>query len=96
MWVVNAAETEDVLFGSGKVAANMKPGSTFVMCSTVAPEFAVATEQRLNAMGLEFLDAPISGDAAKAALGQITMMTAGKPSAYAACGDCLEGIDIMN
>jgi L-threonate 2-dehydrogenase len=38
--VVNAAQTEDVLFGSGGVAAAMKPGSVFVMCSTVDPNWS--------------------------------------------------------
>src|SRR6218665_2827555 len=33
--VVDAAQTESVLFGAGGAAAAMKPGSTFVMCSTV-------------------------------------------------------------
>jgi 3-hydroxyisobutyrate dehydrogenase len=41
-------------------------------------------------MGLLYLDAPISGGAAKAAAGQITMMTAGKPAAYAKCEGVLE------
>ena len=38
--VVNADQTEQVLWGAdgqGGVARAMKPGSTFVMCSTVAP-----------------------------------------------------------
>jgi len=39
--VVNAAQTEEVLFGPGRdgtgCAAHMKRGSTFVMCSTVRP-----------------------------------------------------------
>jgi 3-hydroxyisobutyrate dehydrogenase len=34
-------------------------------------------------MGLHYLDAPISGGAARAASGEMTMMTAGKPEAYA-------------
>jgi 3-hydroxyisobutyrate dehydrogenase len=34
-------------------------------------------------MGLRYVDAPISGGAAKAASGQMTMMTAAKPEAYA-------------
>jgi L-threonate 2-dehydrogenase len=80
--VINAQQTEDVLFGSGAVAAAMKAGSVFVMCSTVAPQFAQDLEARLNAMHLHFLDAPISGGAAKAASGQMTMMTAGKPACY--------------
>jgi L-threonate 2-dehydrogenase len=83
--VINAQQTEDVLFGSGAVANAMKAGSVFVMCSTVAPQFAQGLEQRLNAMHLHFLDAPISGGAAKAASGQMTMMTAGKPECYALC-----------
>jgi len=79
-----------VLFGDGTTpgnmtgcAASMKPGSVFVMCSTVDPNWSVALEARLEAMGLRYVDAPISGGAAKAASGQMTMMTAGKPEAYA-------------
>ena len=90
--VVNAAQTEDVLFGSGGVAAAMKPGSVFVMCSTVDPNWAVALEARLEALSLWMLDAPISGGAAKAASGQMTMMTAGRPEAYTRCGGALEAM----
>ena len=81
--VVNAAQTEAVLFGQDGCAAHMKPGSIFVMCSTVDPNWSVALEARLEGMGLRYIDAPISGGAAKAASGQMTMMTAGKPEAYA-------------
>lgn len=85
--VVNAAQTESILFGdslgNNGCAAAMKPGSVFVMCSTVDPNWSVALEARLEAMGILFIDAPISGGAAKAASGQMTMMTAGKPEAYA-------------
>jgi 3-hydroxyisobutyrate dehydrogenase len=88
--VVNAAQTESVLFGDAShpgsapgCAASMKPGSVFVMCSTVDPNWSVALEARLEAFGLLYIDAPISGGAAKAASGQMTMMTAAKPAAYA-------------
>jgi L-threonate 2-dehydrogenase len=64
--VVNAAQTEDLLFGSGDVAASMPAGSVFVMCSTVDPNWSAAMAQRLQALGLLYLDAPISGGAAKA------------------------------
>jgi L-threonate 2-dehydrogenase len=87
--VVNAEQTEDLLFGSGGVAAAMVPGSVFVMCSTVDPQRSVGFEQRLEAMGRLYLDAPISGGAAKAASGQMTMMTAGRPEAYAVCRPAL-------
>jgi 3-hydroxyisobutyrate dehydrogenase len=85
--VVNAAQTESVLFGDGTptagCASHLKPGSVFVMCSTVEPAFSVGLEKKLNDKGLLYIDAPISGGAAKAASGQMTMMTAGTPAAYA-------------
>ncbi len=81
--VVNAAQTEAVLFGPGGCAAAMRPGSVFVMCSTVDPNWSMALEKRLNDLGLLYIDAPISGGAAKAASGEMTMMTSGAPAAYA-------------
>jgi len=90
--VVNAAQTEDVLFGAGGLAAGLRPGSVFVMCSTVDPNWSAALEGRLRERGILYLDAPISGGAAKAAAGEMTMMTAGSPQAYAACGGVLEAM----
>ena len=90
--VVNAAQTEDLLFGSGGVAAAMQPGAVFVMCSTVDPNWSIALEARLEALGLQYLDAPISGGAAKAASGEITMMTAGRPAAYAVAQPALDAM----
>jgi len=87
--VVNAAQTEAVLFGEGGAVAAMKPGHLFVMCSTVDPNVSIALEQRLAERGVLYLDAPISGGAVKAAAGQMTMMTAGRPEAYAKAGNAL-------
>jgi 3-hydroxyisobutyrate dehydrogenase len=84
--VVNAAQTETVLFGAGEgdggAAAAMKPGSVFVMCSTVDPNVSIAFERRLEAMGLLYVDAPISGGAAKAASGEMTVMGAARDAAW--------------
>ncbi len=52
------------------------------MCSTVDPNFSIGLEAKLEKLGLLYLDAPISGGAARAARGEITMMTAGKPQGY--------------
>jgi L-threonate 2-dehydrogenase len=90
--VVNAAQTEEALFGPGGAAAAMKPGSLFVMCSTVDPNWSAQLEGRLEESGLLYLDAPISGGAAKAASGQMTMMTAGRPEAYAKAGGALDAM----
>ena len=90
--VVNAAQTESVLFGESGCAAAMKRGSVFVMCSTVDPNWSMALEARLAALGILYLDAPISGGAAKAASGDMTMMTSGSPEAYAAAGPLLDAM----
>ena len=84
--VVNAAQTEAVLFGDGAAgqgaAAAMRPGSVFVMCSTVDPSVSIAFEGRLEALGLLYVDAPISGGAAKAASAQMTVMGAARDAAW--------------
>ena len=94
--VVNAAQTEAVLFGPHAdgtgCAAAMRAGSVFVMCSTVDPNWSVALEVRLEKLGLLYVDAPISGGAAKAASGEMTMMTAAKPAAYAKCETMLNAM----
>jgi 3-hydroxyisobutyrate dehydrogenase len=93
--VVNAAQTDVVLFGSedkpGAVSA-MKPGGVVLSCATVSPEFAVSLGRRIAAAGLKSLDAPVSGGAARAASGEMTMMTSGPAEAYAACEDVLAAI----
>jgi L-threonate 2-dehydrogenase len=90
--VVDIAQTEAVLFGPDGAAAAMARGSVFVMCSTVAPERSIALESRLADMGLLYVDAPISGGAAKAASGEMTVMSAARPEAYAAVGDLLDAM----
>lgn len=90
--VVNADQTEDVLFGDAGCAAAMGPGALFVMCSTMDPNRSIAIEAKLNALGLLYLDAPISGGAAKAASGQMTMMTSGTEEAYSAAGSLLDAM----
>jgi len=90
--VVNAAQTESVLLGEGGCAYAMRRGSVFVMCSTVDPNWSMALEARLAALGILYIDAPISGGAAKAASGEMTMMTSGTPEAYAAVGSLLDAM----
>ncbi len=90
--VVNAAQTEAGLFGECGCSAAMARGSVWVMCSTVDPNWSMALEARLATLGILYIDAPISGGAAKAASGEMTMMTAGVPAAYAAVGPLLDAM----
>ena len=90
--VVNAQQTEELLFGADGCAGTLRPGSVFVMCSTVDPAWSAALADRLDERCLLYLDAPISGGAARAAQGQITMMTAGSAAAYAKAGAVLDAM----
>ncbi len=67
----------------------MKPGGVVIASATVAPDFAIELGKRVEAAGLQMLDAPVSGGAARAASGEMTMMTSGPAAAYAACEDVL-------
>ena len=83
--VVNAAQTEEVLFGSSSspgLVDSLKPQSVFVMCSTVDPNISISFESRLAEKDILYVDAPISGGAAKAASGEMTMMTSACAAAY--------------
>ncbi|GAB2893430.1 NAD-binding protein [Paraburkholderia jirisanensis] len=93
--VVNAAQTEAVLFGTPDepgAVGTMKAGGVVLACATVSPSFAVELGKRVEAAGLLMLDAPVSGGAARAASGEMTMMTSGPAAAYAACEDVLAAI----
>ncbi|AOF83868.1 NAD-binding of NADP-dependent 3-hydroxyisobutyrate dehydrogenase family protein [Hydrogenophaga sp. RAC07] len=88
--VVNAAQTEDVLFGAQGVASTLKHGGVVVCSATVDPALPPVWEERLLATGHWLIDGPVSGGAKKAAAGQMTVMASGQPEAFAAAGSVLE------
>jgi 3-hydroxyisobutyrate dehydrogenase-like beta-hydroxyacid dehydrogenase len=90
--VVNAAQTEAALFGEGGAAARLRPGAVIVSSATMAPEAARALARRAEERRLLFLDAPVSGGAAKARTGEMTVMASGSAAAFAAAGPVLEAI----
>lgn len=90
--VVNAAQTEAVLFGPGGIARAMEPGAVFVSSATMDPAIARSLAERLEALGLHYLDAPISGGAARAAKGELTIMASGSPQAFAAARPALDAM----
>lgn len=85
--VLNAAQTEAVL---SEVGAALRPGAVVIACATVAPHFARAMAAKCAATGVLYLDAPISGGAARAAAGTLSVMASGAPDAFAAAAPVLE------
>lgn len=90
--VVNAAQTEAVLFGPDGAADALPEGSVVLGCATVPPAFARELGDRLAERGLLYLDAPISGGAIKAAAGELSIMASGSPAAFAAAKPLLDAI----
>jgi len=88
--VVNAVQTEEVLFGEHGIAAHLQPGSVVVCSATVDPALPPVWEAKLAERGVWLIDGPVSGGAKKAAEGLMTVMASGKPEAFAAAGDLLQ------
>ena len=90
--VVTADQTETVLFGENGAASHLKPGSVVIASATVSPDFAKSLGKRLESIGVLMIDGPISGGAAKAMAGELTIMSSGVPAAYARCEPVLQAI----
>ena len=90
--VVNAAQTDTVLFGENGAAATMKRGSVIISSATMAPDDARKLAAKAEALGLLYLDAPISGGAAKAAIGQLTVMASGTQETFKRARPVLDAI----
>jgi 3-hydroxyisobutyrate dehydrogenase len=90
--VVNAAQTDMVLFGEKGAAAAMRKGSVIISSATMAPDDARRLAAKAEALGLLYLDAPISGGAAKAAIGQLTVMASGTQEAFKRARAVLDAI----
>ena len=90
--VVNAAQVDDVLFGPTGLAATMAKGGIILQSATVSPDYPVTLGERLATHGLRLIDAPVSGGAAGAAAGKLTIMASGEPSAFDDCASVLAAI----
>ncbi|MBY0613785.1 MAG: NAD(P)-dependent oxidoreductase [Beijerinckiaceae bacterium] len=80
--VLNAAQTEMILFGEHGAASTMAKGAVFISCATMDPDVARSLASRSDAAGLLYLDAPISGGAQRAAEGALTILASGSAAAF--------------
>ncbi|SFG87427.1 L-threonate dehydrogenase [Pseudomonas sp. NFACC45] len=80
--VVNAAQTEQLLFGEQGIAARLRPGSVVIACATISAAAARRISERLAEHQVLMLDAPISGGAVRAEAGELTIMASGPQAAF--------------
>lgn len=90
--VVNAAQTETILFGAGGVAETLPKGAVFISSATMDPDVARRLAKQLEASGRLYLDAPISGGAQRAAQGELTILASGSEAAFARARPALDAM----
>ena len=90
--VVNAVQTEAILFGPNGAVDTMPAGSVLVSSATMDPEIARALGKRVEATGKLYLDAPISGGAQRAAEGALTILASGSRAAFAKAEPVLDAM----
>ncbi|WJR80630.1 L-threonate dehydrogenase [Bradyrhizobium sp. NP1] len=90
--VVNAAQTETILFGKDGVAETLAEGAVFISSATMDPEIARRLAAQLEASGRHYLDAPISGGAQRAAQGELTILASGSAAAFAGARPALDAM----
>lgn len=90
--VVNAAQTDAVLFGENGAVHGLRPGSVVVSSATVQPRYAEQLGKRLAEKEVMLIDSPVSGGIAGAASGTLSLLSSGPDAAYEACGDVLDAI----
>jgi putative dehydrogenase len=92
VFVINAAQTEDVLFGPHGCLSKLNKGTVILCCSTVSPDAARSLGKRIEGAGFMMLDSPVSGGKSGALAGTMTVMGAGSDAAFAKAGPVLEAI----
>lgn len=78
----HAGVVHDVLFGRSGLAQDLRPGQRIVDTSTISYATTMDIAQRLAALGVDFLDAPVSGMEARAVEGTLTIMCGGERAVF--------------
>jgi len=71
-----------VLFGDNGVASGLTAGKTVVDMSSISPMETKGFAQKINALGCDYLDAPVSGGEVGAKAASLTIMVGGPQAAF--------------
>lgn len=75
-------DVEKVLFGEGGVAEGLSKGKTVVDMSSISPITTKDFAKRVNALGVDYVDAPVSGGEVGAKAASLTIMVGGPEAAF--------------
>src|ERR1700754_4074410 len=82
LMVPDTPHVESVLFGKNGVAEGLKRGKTVVDMSSISPLATKEFAKRVNALGADYLDAPVSGGEVGARAASLTIMVGGPERAF--------------
>jgi 2-hydroxy-3-oxopropionate reductase len=85
MMVPDTPDVEAVLFGEQGVAAGLQPGGArkvVVDMSSISPLATKAFARKINALGADYVDAPVSGGEVGAKAASLTIMCGGDPAVF--------------
>ena len=82
LMVPDTPDVEAVLFGAGGVAGGLAAGKLVIDMSSISPTATKDFATRVNALGCDYLDAPVSGGEVGAKQASLTIMVGGAPAAF--------------
>ncbi len=82
LMVPDTPDVEAVLFGPGGVAEGLSPGKLVIDMSSISPTATKAFAQKINGLGCDYLDAPVSGGEVGAKQATLTIMVGGPQAAF--------------
>ena len=80
--VPDTPHVADVLFGANGAAEGLSAGKTVVDMSSISPIATKDFAKRINALGCDYLDAPVSGGEVGAKAASLTIMVGGSEAAF--------------
>ncbi len=75
-------DVDKVLFGKGGVASGLSAGKTVVDMSSIDPMATKEFAKQINALGCDYVDAPVSGGEVGAKAATLTIMVGGPQAAF--------------
>jgi 2-hydroxy-3-oxopropionate reductase len=82
LMVPDTPDVETVLFGADGVAGGLKKGSLLIDMSSISPIETKTFAEKINKIGCDYLDAPVSGGEVGAKQGALTIMVGGPTAAF--------------
>lgn len=79
----NSPHVEKAIFGENGLAEGLAPGSTIIDMSSINPIESQKFAQKLMSLGIDFMDAPVSGGESGAIAGTISVMVGGSEESFA-------------